>query len=69
VRKLTSFFFLATTFCCTFEKVHWKPRGHDQPLDILAIAFIVCFAILMRPVFPRTTVTRSRSSPRSCWSI
>ncbi len=57
MRKLTSFFFLATTFCCTFEKVHWNLAGTINLSDILAIAFIVCFAILVRPVFPRTTVT------------
>ena len=27
MRKVTSFFFLATLFCCTFEKVHWSVAG------------------------------------------
>jgi O-antigen ligase len=56
MRKVTSFFFLATIFCCTFEKVHWNFGGAINLSDLLAIAFIVCFAILMRPRFPRTTV-------------
>src|SRR5437764_1043122 len=27
LRRLASFFFLATVFCCTFEKVHWSFGG------------------------------------------
>jgi len=57
MRRVTSFFFLATIFCCTFEKVHWSFGGSIELSDILAFAFLISFAILMRPVFPRTAVT------------
>jgi O-antigen ligase len=55
VRRLASFFFLATLFCCTFEKVHWSFGGAIALSDILAICFIVCFAVLSRPRVPATT--------------
>jgi O-antigen ligase len=55
VRRLTNFFFLATLFCCTFEKVHWSFGGAIALSDILAIGFIVCFALLSRPRVPRTS--------------
>jgi O-antigen ligase len=57
MRSLTSFFFLATIFCCTFEKVNWNVGGSVNISDLFALGFIICFAVLMRPVFPRTTVT------------
>jgi hypothetical protein len=41
VRRLTSFFFLATLFCCTFEKVHWSFGSALALSDILEICFIV----------------------------
>jgi O-Antigen ligase len=57
MRKLTSFFFLATIFCCTFEKVHWNFGGAINLSDLLAIAFLICFAVLYaRLRVPRTTV-------------
>jgi O-antigen ligase len=55
MRRLTSFFFLATLSCCTFEKVHWSFGGAIALSDLLAICFIVCYAILSRPRVPRTS--------------
>ena len=37
------FFFLATVFCATFEKISWNVAGNVSIADILAIGFIVCF--------------------------
>jgi O-Antigen ligase len=56
LRGLTSFFFLATVFCCTFEKVHWSFGGAVSLADVLAICFLAAFAVLTRPRMPRTTV-------------
>jgi hypothetical protein len=39
------FFFLATVFCATFEKVSWNVAGTVSIADILAIGFIVSFAV------------------------
>jgi O-antigen ligase len=39
------FFFLATVFCATFEKLSWNVAGSVSIADILAIGFIVTFAI------------------------
>ena len=39
------FFFLATVFCATFEKIHWDVAGSVSLADVLAIGFIVCFAL------------------------
>jgi hypothetical protein len=57
MRRAASFFFLATLFSCTFEKVHWSvPGAGDFNIaDILAIAFLVCFAAVSRPRIPVTT--------------
>jgi O-antigen ligase len=55
VRKLTSFFFLATLFCCTFEKVHWSFGAALALSDILALCFIAAYVVLTRPRVPRTT--------------
>jgi hypothetical protein len=55
LRALASFFFLATVFCCTFEKVHWSFGGAVSLADVLAICFLVSYAILTRPRVPRTT--------------
>jgi O-Antigen ligase len=60
VRKVASFFFFATLFCCTFEKVHWNFGGQLALSDILALGFIVAYAILMRPSVPRTTAVLFR---------
>jgi hypothetical protein len=56
LRRLTSFLFLATVFCCTFEKVHWSFGGAVSLADVLAICFLLAYAVLTRPRFPRTTV-------------
>jgi hypothetical protein len=57
VRKLTSFFFLASVFCVTFEKIHWSIAGTVSLGDVLALLFLVSFvATTRRFVVPRTTV-------------
>src|SRR5205823_14086855 len=56
LRQITSFFFLAALFCCTFEKVHWSAGAAISLADLLTICFLVSFAILTRPIYPRTTV-------------
>jgi O-antigen ligase len=55
LRSLTTFFFLATLFCCTFEKVHWNFGGQLALSDVLAICFIACYLALTRPRVARTT--------------
>ena len=55
MRRLTSFFFLATLFCCTFEKVHWSFGGALALSDILAICFVVSYVVLSRPRVPSTS--------------
>lgn len=56
MRKLTSFFFLATLFVATFEKVHWTFAGNVGISDILAILFLSSFAATTtRARVPRTT--------------
>jgi O-antigen ligase len=55
VRRVASFFYLATLFCCTFEKVHWSFGGAIALSDILAICFIVSYVVISRPRVPRTT--------------
>ena len=55
LRSLTSFLFLATIFCCTFEKVHWSFGGAVSLADVLALCFLISYAALTRPRVPRTT--------------
>jgi hypothetical protein len=56
MRKLTSFFFLASVFCVTFEKVHWNIAGNVSLADVLAILFLVSFLLTTaRTRVPRTT--------------
>jgi O-antigen ligase len=55
MRKVASFFFLATIFCCTFEKVHWAFGSALALSDVLAIGFIVAFAVTSRSILPRTS--------------
>ena len=43
--KPVRFFFLATVFCATFEKVHWDVAGSVSIADVLAIGFIFSFAL------------------------
>ncbi len=57
MRRLTSFLFLATMFCCTFEKVHWNIAGSVGIADAFAILFLISYAVLTRPRMPRTSVT------------
>ena len=57
LRRITSFFFLATVLCCTFEKVHWSIAGAVSLADILALCFLGSYALLTRPRLPRTSVT------------
>jgi len=55
MRRATSFFFLATLFVATFEKVHWNIAGNVSISDVLAICFLVLFvASTKRPRVPRT---------------
>ena len=57
MRKLTSFLFLASVFCVTFEKVHWSLAGNVSLADVLAILFLVSFVLeTRRPRVPYTTV-------------
>jgi O-antigen ligase/polysaccharide polymerase Wzy-like membrane protein len=57
MRRVTSFFFLASVFCVTFEKIHWSFSGTVTLADMLAILFIVSFvAGTVRWRVPRTTV-------------
>ena len=44
MRRLRSFLFLASVFCVTFEKVHWKFAGTVSLADVLAILFLLAFA-------------------------
>jgi hypothetical protein len=56
VRRLTSFLFLASVFCVTFEKIHWNVAGTVSLADVLAILFLVSFALTTRrPRVPWTT--------------
>ena len=56
VRRATSFLFLASVFCVTFEKVHWNVAGTVSLADVLAILFLIAFAISTRRWrVPRTT--------------
>ena len=57
MRRLTSFFFLASLFCVTFEKIHWSFAGTVSLADVLAILFLVSFFVTTaRFTVPRTTV-------------
>jgi hypothetical protein len=56
MRRLTSFLFLASVFCVTFEKVHWNFAGTVSLADVLAILFLLAFAVGTRFWrVPRTT--------------
>jgi len=58
VRRLTSFLFLASVFCVTFEKIHWSFAGTVTLADMLAILFIVAFVVgTVRWRIPQTTAT------------
>jgi hypothetical protein len=54
--RVTSFLFLASVFCVTFEKVHWNVAGSVSLADVLALLFLASFvAGTKRPVVPKTT--------------
>src|ERR1700704_2225943 len=56
MRRLTSFLFLASVFCVTFEKVHWNVAGTVSLADVLALLFLASFVVTTtRPRVPRTT--------------
>jgi hypothetical protein len=48
MRRVTSFLFLASVFCVTFEKVHWNIAGNVSLADVLALLFLVSFALTTR---------------------
>jgi hypothetical protein len=52
--RLTSFFFLATFFCVTFEKVHWSFSASLDLSDVLTVLFLVAFALTYRGGMPKT---------------
>jgi hypothetical protein len=55
MRHVTSFLFLASVFCVTFEKVHWSVAGTVSLADVLALLFIASFALTtIRLRVPRT---------------
>jgi O-antigen ligase len=53
--RITDFFFFATFFCVTFEKVHWSVAGTVEISDVLTILFLAAFALQSRGASPRTT--------------
>jgi O-antigen ligase len=54
--RVTSFLFLASVFCVTFEKVHWTVAGSVSLADVLALLFLASFVTGTRkPVVPKTT--------------
>ena len=53
--RITDFFFFATFFCITFEKVHWNVAGTVGIADVLTILFLVSFALQSRGPSPKTT--------------
>ena len=58
MRRITSFLFLASVFCVTFEKVHWNFAGTVSLADVLAICFLLAFvAGTRRWRVPRTSAT------------
>jgi hypothetical protein len=52
--RVTSFFFLATFFCVTFEKIHWSFSASLDLSDVLTVLFLVAFAGTYRGGMPRT---------------
>jgi hypothetical protein len=55
MRRVTSFLFLASIFCVTFEKIHWNFAGTVSLADVLALLFLGSFAITTaRYRVPRT---------------
>jgi O-antigen ligase len=58
VSRLTAFFFLATLFCLSFEKIQWELAGTVGLSGILAVVFVAAFGFERldggRRGFPRT---------------
>ena len=52
--RVTAFFFLATFFCVTFERVHWNVAGALGIADITTVLFLLGFAFTIRGPMPRT---------------
>ena len=46
--RVADFFFFATFFCVTFEKVHWNVAGTVGIADVLTILFLAAFALESR---------------------
>ena len=55
VSRLTGALLVATLFCVTFEKLHWKVGGDLALADVLTVAFLLAFALTFRSPVPRTT--------------
>ena len=53
--RAADFFFLATFFCVTYEKVHWNLAGSVGIADVTTILFLIAFAPTSRGPTPRTT--------------
>jgi len=53
--RVADFFFLATFFCVTFEKVHWNLAGSVGIADVMTILFLIAFVLTSRGPTPRTT--------------
>jgi hypothetical protein len=43
--RITSFFFLSSLFCVTFEKIHWSFGADVSLADVLAAAFVLVYAL------------------------
>ena len=70
MRKLTSFFFLASLFCVTFEKIHWSFAGTVSLADVLAILFLVSFvATTKRGTVPLTRCASATAIARDCSAV
>jgi hypothetical protein len=54
IRRVADFFFLATFFCVTFEKVHWNFAGTVGIADVLTILFLIAFALEARGPLPKS---------------
>jgi hypothetical protein len=57
MRRLTSFFFFASVFSVTFEKIYWSTGINISLADVLAILFLASFAITIRVWRVPRTVT------------
>jgi len=44
--RVTSFLFLGTLFCCTWEKVHWTFAGNVELSDMFALCFLASFLVV-----------------------